>query len=125
MLFTFPVNSAFLVGADWFIHSGDFKNTLNLKLLFKQFVHLASQVPFQFTTVWGCQDLFGAPGLRFSGFLDVWCEGSHAVVLSEPQLWYNFGTEHFNLGGEVEFSYNFAGMSGFHVLPCLGMKWVF
>ena len=125
MLFTFPVNSAFLVGADWFIHSGDFKNTLNLKLLFKQFVHLASQVPFQFTTVWGCQDLFGAPGLRFSGFLDVWCEGSHAVVLSEPQLWYNFGTEHFNLGGEVEFSYNFAGMSGFHVLPCLGMTWVF
>ncbi|MCR5710141.1 MAG: DUF5020 family protein [Bacteroidales bacterium] len=125
MIFAFPVNSAFLVGADWFMHSSDFKNTLNLKLLFKQFVHLRSQVPLQFTAVWGCQDLFGAPGLRFSGFLDVWCEQSHTVVLSEPQLWYNFGTEHFNLGGEVELSYNFAGMDGFHVLPCLGMKWVF
>ena len=31
----FPVNSAFLVGVDWFLHSGDFKNTLNLKLLYK------------------------------------------------------------------------------------------
>ncbi len=121
----FPVNSAFLTGVDWFLHSGDFKYTLNFKLLYKYFVDLPSKLPMQFTTVWGCQDLFGAPGLRFSGFLDVWCEYDHAVVLSEPQLWYSFGTEHFNLGGEVEFSYNFAGMEGFHCLPCLGMKWVF
>ena len=121
----YPVNSAFLTGVDWFLHSGDFKNTLNLKLLYKYFVHLPSKIPMQFTTVWGCQDLFGAPGLRFSGFVDVWCEGDLAVVLSEPQLWYSFGTEHFNLGGEVELSYNFAGMVGFHCLPCLGMKWVF
>ena len=121
----YPVNSAFLTGVDWFLHSGDFKNTLNFKFLYKYFVNLPSKVPFQFTTVWGCQDLFGANGLRFSGFLDVWCEGEHAVVLSEPQLWYSFGTEHFNLGGEVELSYNFAGMEGFHCLPCLGFKWVF
>ena len=121
----FPVNSAFLAGVDWFIHSGDFKNTLNLKLLYKYFVKMASNVPLQFTAVWGCQDLFGLNGLRFSGFVDVWCEFDHAVVLSEPQLWYGFGTEHFNLGGEVEISYNFAGMEGFHVLPCIGTKWVF
>lgn len=121
----FAVNSAFLTGIDWFLHSGDFKNTLNFKLLYKHFVHLDSKVPMQFTTVWGCQDLFGAPGLRFSGFLDVWCEGNRAVVLSEPQLWYNFGTEHFNLGGEVEFAYNFAGVDGFKIRPCLGFKWVF
>ena len=121
----FPVNSAFLVGVDWFLHSADFNNTLNLKLLYKGFVGLPSKVPMQFTAVWGCQDLFGAPGLRFSGFVDVWCEYDHAVVLSEPQLWYSFGTEHFNLGGEVEFSYNFAGMEGFHVMPCIGTKWVF
>lgn len=120
----FPVNSAFLTGVDWFLHSGDFKNTLNLKLLYKYFVHLDSQVPLQFTAVWGCQDLFGANGLRFSGFVDVWCEGHNAVVLSEPQLWFQV-FDHFNIGGEVEFSYNFAGMEGFHVMPCLGTKWVF
>ena len=121
----FPVNSAFLFGLDWFLHSGDFNNTLNLKVLYKYFVGLPCNVPLQFTAVWGCQDLFGAKGLRFSGFVDVWCEYDHVVVLSEPQLWFNCGTEHFNIGGEVEFSYNFAGMEGFNVMPCLGTKWVF
>ncbi|MBR3744257.1 MAG: DUF5020 family protein [Bacteroidales bacterium] len=125
----FPVNSAFLAGIDWFIHSGDFKNTLNLKLLAKHFVNLPSKVPMQFTAVWGCQDLFTLPGLRFSGFADFWCEGSNLVILSEPQLWYQighlFGCDNFNIGGEVELSYNFAGMQGFHVMPCAGAKWVF
>jgi len=121
----FGINSAFLAGVDWFLHTGDFKNTLNLKVLYKQFVKMSSKVPMQFTAVWGCQDLFGLSGLRFSGFLDVWSEFEHAVVLSEPQLWYSFGTKHFNLGGEVELSYNFGGMSGFNVMPCIGTKWVF
>ena len=121
----FGINSAFLFGVDWFLHSKDYKNTLNFKLLYKHFVYLESKVPLQFTTVWGLQDLFGLKGLRFSGFLDIWCEGDHPVFLSEPQLWYSFGTKHFNLGGEVEFSYNFAGMEGFHVMPCIGTKWVF
>lgn len=120
----FPVNSAFLAGVDWFLHSGDFNNTLNLKVLYKHFVNLSSNVPLQFTAVWGCQDLFGLKGLRFSGFADFWCEGNSLVILSEPQLWFQV-FDHFNIGGEVEVSYNFAGMQGLHVLPCLGTKWVF
>ena len=120
----FPVNSAFLFGLDYFLHSENFNNTLNLKVLYKYFVHLPSKVPFQFTAVWGLQDLFGAKGLRFSGFADFWCEGSNLVFLSEPQLWFQV-FDHFNIGGEVEFSYNFAGMQGFNVMPCLGTKWVF
>ena len=120
----FPVNSAFLTGVDWFLHSGDFKNTLNLKLLYKHFVGLPCKVPMQFTAVWGLQDLFGLSGLRFSGFVDFWCEHDYLVVLSEPQLWFQL-FDHFNIGGEVEFSYNFAGMEGFHVMPCIGTKWVF
>ena len=120
----FPVNSAFLTGVDWFLHSGDFKNTLNLKLLYKYFVNLPSKVPMQFTAVWGLQDLFGLGGLRFSGFVDFWCEHDYLVVLSEPQLWFQV-FDHFNIGGEVELSYNFAGMKGFNVMPCIGTKWVF
>ena len=120
----FAVNSAFLTGVDWFLHSKDFRNTLNLKLLYKHFVNLPSKVPFQFTTVWGCQDLFGLTGLRFSGFADFWCEYNNLVFLSEPQIWYQI-FDHCNIGGEVELSYNFAGMTGFHVLPCIGTKWVF
>lgn len=127
----FPVNSAFLTGVDYFLHSADFKNTLNLKLLYKYFVYGPSdtradknKIPLQFTAVWGCQDLFGAPGLRFSGFADVWSEFGGVVFLSEPQIWYQL-FDHFNIGGEVELSYNFAGMTGFNVMPCLGTKWVF
>jgi hypothetical protein len=125
----FPVNSAFLTGVDWFLHSGDFKNTLNLKLLYKHFVGLPSKVPMQFTAVWGLQDLFGLSGLRFSGFVDFWCEHDYLVVLSEPQLWFQV-FDHFNIGGEVEFSYNFAGLEAttgkkFNVMPCIGTKWVF
>ena len=120
----FPVNSAFLFGVDWFLHSGDFNNTLNLKLLYKKFVGMPSKIPMQFTAVWGLQDLFGLTGLRFSGFADVWCEYDHVVFLSEPQLWFQL-FDHFNIGGEVELSYNFAGMQGFHVMPCIGTKWVF
>lgn len=130
----FPVNNAFLFGLDYFLHSKDFKNTLNLKVLYKHFIGLKSNVPLQFTAVWGLQDLFTLPGLRFSGFVDVWCEGDKVVVLSEPQLWYNvgrhFGVHNLNLGGEIELSYNFAGLEAstgkaFNVLPCLGAKWVF
>ena len=120
----FPVNSAFLFGVDWFLHSGDFNNTLNLKLLYKRFVGLPSKIPLQFTAVWGLQDLFGLGGLRFSGFVDFWCEHDNLVVLSEPQLWFQV-FDHLNIGGEVELSYNFAGMNGFHVMPCIGTKWVF
>ena len=104
------------------------------KILYKHFLGLKSNVPLQFTAVWGLQDLFTLKGLRFSGFLDVWCEGDKVVVLSEPQLWYAvgqwFGVPNLNLGGEIELSYNFAGLEAstgkkFNVLPCLGAKWVF
>ena len=119
----YGVNHAFLFGADYFFHSKDFKNTLNVKALFKKFKNLDQKVPLQFTAVWGLQDLFGVTGLRFSGFADVWWE-SKCVFLSEPQIWYQFG-EHFNLGGEIELSCNFAGYDGFACRPCIGTKWVF
>ena len=124
MDFAFPVNNAFLAGIDWFLHTKDFSSTLNFKFLYKHFTNLYSKIPLQFTMVWGCQDVFGIKGFRFSGFADVWCEGQSLVFLSEPQLWFGFGDQ-FNIGGEVEFSYNFAGMQGFNVMPCLGWKWVF
>ncbi|MCQ2141446.1 MAG: DUF5020 family protein [Bacteroidales bacterium] len=124
----FGVNSAFLGGLDYFLHSSDFSNTLNLKVLYKNIRNTAQQVPLQLTAVWGCQNILGLKGLNFSGFADVWWE-SKCVFISEPQLWYNigqlFGVDNLNIGGEVEFSYNFAGVDGFKCRPCLGTKWVF
>lgn len=143
----YNINNAFLFGVDYFLHSSDFKNTLNLKVLGKYIVYdnkdTHSKVPLQFTAVWGMQDLFGVKGLRFSGFADFWWqehtvfpyedkdynylkgEVSHVVFLSEPQIWYNCGTEHFNIGGELELSYDFGSSKGFWARPCLGFKWVF
>lgn len=122
----YTINHAFLGGIDWFIHSADYKNTLNLKVLGK-FIRYGkdnlnlegeqrkSAVPMQLTAVWGMQDLFGVTGLRFSGFADFWWENhtvcpvnkdgerkwtegktSNVVFLSEPQLWYAVG-QHFGV----------------------------
>lgn len=131
-----------LFGANYGLHSADFKNIFTFELMYKTFDKnkASSDCPLQFTFVWGMQDIFGVKGLRFSGFADVWGENvvnwqedlsknAKFVFLSEPQIWYNlgqhFGVDNLNVGGEVEFSANFAGYAGFKVRPCLGAKWVF
>ena len=147
------VNQNFLFGVDYFVHSKDFKNTFNFKVLYKTFSKQAgasSDLPLQFTFVWGMQDIFGVEGLRFSGFADIWGENvlnfnecyselgllmpdvaknRKFVFISEPQIWYNvgkfFGCPNLNIGGEVELSVNFAGYDGFYARPCIGTKWVF
>ena len=135
------VNQNFLFGLDWFVHNADFSNTFNFKLLYKTFSNGASSnVPLQFTFVWGMQDIFGVTGLRFSGFADIWGENvinfmedfsksGKTVFISEPQLWYNIGQHmgipNLHIGTEVELSYDFAGYAGFYARPCIGTKWVF
>jgi len=151
----FGINHAFLAGFDYFLHSSDYKNCFNFKLLYKHILYddpkHISKVPLQFTFVWGMQDLFGAKGLRFSGFLDIWGEDhivhpfkklddgtwgtygdpedSYFTLISEPQIWYavgqHFGCPNLNIGGEVELSLNFSGIKTFMARPCLGVKWVF
>lgn len=131
-------NGVFCAGVNYFLHSGDFKNTLNLYVMYERMNgYGTADTPLKGTVVWGMQDLFGLTGLRFSGFLDIWGNNSvwgindvtHFSVLTEPQLWYNigslFGVDNLNIGGEVELSYNFAGNKGFMCNPCIGTKWVF
>lgn len=124
----YDINNSWLFGLDYFIHSKDFKNTLNLKALYKTIANTDQDVPMQFTIVWGFQDLFNVKGLRFSGFADYWWE-NRGIFITEPQLWYNvgqhFGCPNLNLGGEVELSNNFGSYDGFKCNPCLGAKWVF
>ena len=129
----YGINHAALVGLNYFLHTADYKNTFNVELLYKYIADgQKNQVPLQFTFVWACRDFCTAPGLTFSGFLDIWGQKSGAmqsfVVLSEPQLWYNVGQwfkcNHLHIGTEIEFSYNFTG-AGFMCNPCLGIKWCF
>ena len=120
-------NNCWLFGVEYFLHNSDFSNTLTLELMYKDIHNGATNIPVQFTIVWGMKDIFGVKGLVFSGFSDVWGEhqtwvnpNKHLspeetewVWLSEPQLWYNvgqhFGCENLFVGGEVELSYNFSG----------------
>jgi len=140
------------IGLNLFLHNKTFKNTFNLALLYTQnFGYDKSNCPIKFSGVWGLQDLFGAKGLRFCGFIDIWGiertwdttgnlylglagqqvgSTTHFSILTEPQLWYSigqfFGCSNLNIGGEVELSYNFSGAKqGFICNPCIGAKWVF
>lgn len=136
----YGINHAALVGLNYFLHTADYKNVFNLELLYKYIVDgengVRNSAPLQFTFVWTCQDFCTAPGLTFTGFLDIWGQkfgGKQSFVLiSEPQLWYNVGRwfkcPNLNIGTEIEFSYNFTGGTpgtGFMCNPCLGIKWCF
>ena len=159
--FGYGINHAALVGLNYCLHTADYKNIFNLELLFKYVVddhnmwrvkdaggnwvnQSGNRIPLQFTFVWGCEDFCTAPGLRFSGFLDIggqkqsvwdrktgtWTDPARQSfeLISEPQLWYNIGRwfkcPNLNIGTEIEFSYNFTG-KGFMCNPCLGIKWCF
>ena len=137
-------NANFLFGVNYFLHNSDFSNTFTFELMYKTFQGSSSDIPLQFTFVWGMNNFLGVNGLKFSGFADIWGENTpywygdknplgaeegKFIFLSEPQLWYNvgklFGMDNLHIGTELEFSYNFAGCSGFYFRPCLGTKWVF
>ena len=134
--FGYGIQHAGLLGLNYCLHTADYKNIFNLELLYKFIAddmnRWKNNVPIQFTFVWGCDEFCTAPGLRFSGFLDIWgqkmANGQSFVLLSEPQLWYNVGRwfkcPYLNIGTEIEFSYNFTGQ-GFMCNPCLGIKWCF
>ncbi|MDD7276708.1 MAG: DUF5020 family protein, partial [Bacteroidales bacterium] len=141
-VFGYGINNCWLFGAEYFLHSSDFKYTLTFEVLYKTIAQKDQDVPMQFTIVWGCNDLFGVKGLAFSGFADFWWENNiwvenlvpvetTGVFITEPQLWYNvgrhFGCDNLNIGGEVEIACNFTGNTtkGWHVNPCLGIKWNF
>ena len=89
----------------------------------------ADSPDFQLTTTWFVPLMDGK--IEFSGFLDFWSQDEFAtdekqyVILSEPQLWYNFN-EQLSIGTEVEISNNFVfGADGLQTLPTLGLRWNF
>jgi hypothetical protein len=126
-----------LIGAAYNGHTEDFSKTWSVQLLYKQFFksydNTHAYASAQLTGVWGLN--FFNKKLTFSGFIDFWRGekgNGHGclVILSEPQLWYNF-TEHFSVGTEWEFSNNFVYNSDpdsektFFWNPTLAVKWNF
>ena len=137
----YNINNTWMLGAEYFFHSKDYRNTLTVAVLYKEIIKKEQMIPMQISLVWGMQDIFNVKGFRFDGYADFWWEENHwpAVLgktdfcfITEPQLWYNvgrfFNCPNLNVGGEVELSYNFSGLNlpkKFYVNPCLGVKWEF
>lgn len=126
----YNINSAFLNGIEYSLNSADFSRGLTLQAMHK-YIQGKHDASFQLTAVWYLHLFKGK--LSFTGFADFWREDNFHfsdgettkfVFLSEPQLWFNFN-KHIAAGGEVEFSSNFGGMKGFHVMPTLGLKFTF
>jgi hypothetical protein len=128
---------AALAGFAYNGHNADFSKTWSVQLLYKQFFksydNTHAYASAQLTGVWGLN--FFDRKLTFSGFIDFWRgekADSHGclVILSEPQLWYNF-TKHFSIGTEWEFSNNFVynvdpeSDKTFFINPTIGIKWNF
>ena len=128
---------AALAGLAYNGHNADFSTTYSVQLMYKRFFksydYTSAYNSAQLTGVWSTT--FARGKCTFSGFIDFW-RGEKAngdgclVILSEPQLWYNF-TEHFSIGTEWEFSNNFVyntdptSEKTFFLNPTLGLKWNF
>lgn len=124
-----------LAGLTYSGHSQDFSKTWSVTASYKAIPGLkdingkCQMHNFQLTGVWGIS--FAKGWCSFSGFADLWSEGSTLIFISEPQFWVNLNKINgwnnipLSIGGEVELSNNFAGTSGFAVRPALGAKWTF
>jgi hypothetical protein len=84
-------------------------------------------VDFQWTGTWFTS--IWKERITLTGFIDIWSQdddydgkGKKAVIITEPQIWYNL-TKAFAAGGEIEFSHNFIyGSKKIEVFPTLGIK---
>jgi len=125
-----PINNAYLVGAQYTWNTADFSKVFTLQANYKAIK--GKDNGFQITGVWGIHMLDNK--LSFTGFADFWKEDNMVfddkgnmsetefVFLTEPQIWYNV-CKNFSFGGEVEISSNFAGNEGVMVNPTLAIKW--
>ncbi len=121
-----PLGPVWLGGVSYPIDLGFI--TLNTDILVRK-MRDSDAPDAQLTVVWFKPFLNNK--LHFTGFFDLWTQDDaiedekNMVILTEPQLWYNFG-KHLAVGGEVEFSKNFVpGSDDFEIKPTLGLKWNF
>jgi hypothetical protein len=125
----FSIPSSYLAGAEYPFQLENFFMGTYVAYKLNAFTKLSHDV--QWTLTWN--SAFPNSKVSLGGFLDLWSEnkdrvngegGKKLIMLSEPQLWYNF-TSNFALGTEVELSYNFAGADKFYAIPTLATKWNF
>lgn len=126
----FSIPSSYLAGFGYPFQLGNFFMSTYVAYKLNAFQEVSNDA--QWTVTWNATVAGGK--LSLAGFFDLWSEnkdrtgaesGKKFIMLSEPQLWYNF-TPNFALGTEVELSYNFVvGPNHFYAIPTLATKWNF
>lgn len=123
----FPINDAWLFGADYIWNNEGFTRGFTLSAMYK-YIQGFGEPSFQLTGVW-YMHLFSGK-LTFSGFVDFWKQTGYFngvqrkfVFLTEPQIWYNFN-KHFAVGSEIEMSRGFVS-AGFSAYPTAAIKYSF
>lgn len=129
--FGFPINNAWLVGAQYTFNNADFSKILTIQANYKNIkdakatnTDVENQNSFQITAVWNLH--FFERKLSLLGFADFWRQdsfGGEYVFLTEPQFWYT-ACPNFSVGSEIEISNNFTD-EGFVVNPTLAVKYTF
>ena len=130
--FSFSIPSSYLAGMQYPFKLGNF--FMGTYLAYKLNAFDTNSHDVQWTLTWN--SAFTDSKISLGGFFDLWTEdkrdiagktlndGKKIVILSEPQIWYNF-TPHFAIGSEVELSYNFARAEKFTAIPTIATKWNF
>lgn len=116
----YTINDAWIFGANY--SKGNAKWGYSTYAGYKA-IKDAGEANFQVTGTWYVNLIENK--LTFSGFADLWTEkglSNKTIFLTEPQLWYHLNNS-FSIGGEIEFSNNFAGEDGFKTRPTLAIKW--
>lgn len=126
----FSIPSSYMAGFGYPFQVGNFNMSTYVAYKLNAFQQVSNDA--QWTVTWNATLANGK--LSLGGFFDLWSEnkdrtgvtsGKKLIMLSEPQLWYNF-SPHFALGTEVELSYNFVfGPNNFYAIPTLATKWNF
>lgn len=119
-------NSSFFLGGSYSFSKDRKKYGITTYVAYKH-IAKSGKPNVQYTFVWYLNMADGK--LKFNGFFDWWTNNfdgrdNLAILLTEPQIWYNF-SDNFAIGGELELSNNFGGADGFKARPALGVKWTF
>ena len=134
--FGFSIENAYLLGASYPFSLGNFH--FSTYAAYKLYAFDKTSHDVQWTLTWNAN--FFDNKVTMSGFFDIWSQnknkskegwksGKKAVIITEPQFWYNV-TPNLSLGTEVEITSNFytnaaTGKDKAFVNPTLAAKWNF
>lgn len=127
----FSIDNAYLLGASYPFQLGKFN--FNTYVAYKLITFDKTSHDIQWTFTWNAN--FFNDKFTMCGFFDIWSQnknktkegwksGKKAVIIAEPQFWYNLNTN-LSFGTEIEFTDNFYNRNRGYVNPTIAAKWIF